>query len=65
VNYGVLLYDGNGISMNKSLAAHHYKLSADQGYAHAQFAYGVSLANGAGISINKSLAAHYYKLSAD
>jgi TPR repeat protein len=63
--YGVLLYDGDGISTNKSLAAHYYKLSADQGHAEAQFRYGVLLDRGDGITMNKSLAAHYYKLSAD
>jgi hypothetical protein len=51
--------------MNKSLAAHYFKMSADQGNAFAQLNYGFFLANGDGISMNKSLAAHYYKLSAD
>jgi TPR repeat protein len=51
--------------MNKSLAAHYYKLSADQGNARAQFNYGFMLLHGDGISMNKSLAAHYFKLSAD
>jgi TPR repeat protein len=51
--------------MNKSLAAHYYKLSADQGFANAQFNYGVCLETGSGIEMNKSLAAHYFKLAAD
>jgi hypothetical protein len=63
--YGVMLFYGDGISMNKSLAAHYFKLSADQGQADAQFNFGVMLFHGDGISMNKSLAAHYLKLSAD
>jgi TPR repeat protein len=51
--------------MNKSLAAHYFKLAADQSHARAQFNYGIMLLCGQGISINKSLAAHYFKLSAD
>jgi TPR repeat protein len=60
-----MLNNGDGILINKSLAAHYYRLSADQGIAVAQFNYGLMLNNGDGISINKSLAAHYFKLSAD
>jgi TPR repeat protein len=51
--------------MNKTLAAHYYKLSADQGDAIAQHNYGRCLDKGEGVEMNKSLAAHYYKLSAD
>jgi TPR repeat protein len=65
LNYGFLLYHGDGILMNKSLAAHYFQLSADQGDAQAQFNYGFLLYHGDGILMNKSLAAHYYKLSAD
>jgi TPR repeat protein len=60
-----MLARGEGISMNKSLAVHYYKLSADQGFAAAQYNYGFMLARGEGISMNKSLAVHYFKLSAD
>jgi TPR repeat protein len=48
--------------MDKSLAAHYYKLSADHGHAIAQFNYAVLLEAGDGIAMDKSLAAHYYKL---
>jgi TPR repeat protein len=51
--------------MDKSLAVHYYKLSADQGHPYAQFNYAVLLDTGDGIAMDKSLAAHYYKLSAD
>jgi TPR repeat protein len=60
-----MLSHGEGISMNRSYAAHYYKLSADQGYAEAQFDYGMMLSHGEGISMNRSHAAHYFKLSAD
>jgi TPR repeat protein len=60
-----MLHEGDGIPMNKSLAAHYFKLSADQGDPTSQFKYGVMLHEGDGIPMNKSLAAHYFKLSAD
>jgi TPR repeat protein len=60
-----LLAKGEGIAMNKSLAAHYFKLSADQGFAQAQLHYGLLLLTGEGITMNKSLAAYYFKLSAD
>jgi TPR repeat protein len=43
-HYAVRLADGDGIAMDKLLAAHYYKLSADQGHPDAQFSYGVLLA---------------------
>jgi TPR repeat protein len=51
--------------MDKSLAAHYFKLSADQGNAYGQCNYGVCLRDGDGVVMDKSLAAHYFKLSAD
>jgi TPR repeat protein len=54
-----------GIRTNKSLGAHYYKLSADQGNAHAQLNDGILLFEGDGIPMNKSHAAHYYTLAAD
>jgi TPR repeat protein len=51
--------------MDKSAAAHYFKLSADQGHADAQSFYGCCLSNGDGVSMDKSAAAHYFKLSAD
>jgi hypothetical protein len=47
------------------LAAHYYKLSADQGDADAQFNYGILFSNGEGLAQDKSVAAHYYQLPAD
>jgi TPR repeat protein len=63
--YAVRLLHGDGIDMNKSLAAHYFKLLADQGDSSAQCNYGLMLLRGDGIDMNKSLAAHYLKLSAD
>jgi TPR repeat protein len=60
-----MLLRGDGISMNQSLAAHYFKLSADQGEAKTQFEYGLILSCGEGISRDKSLAADYFKQSAD
>jgi hypothetical protein len=56
---------GAGVQINESLAAHYFKLSADQGNPHGQLNYGSCLMRGHGIQMNKSLAAHYFKLSAD
>jgi TPR repeat protein len=63
--YGLMLQQGNGILMNKPLAAYYYKLSADQGDARAQFKYGLLLSRGDGTLMNKSLAAQYFKHAAD
>jgi TPR repeat protein len=38
-----MLSKGEGIPMNKSLAAHYFILSADQGHADAQFRSGLML----------------------
>jgi hypothetical protein len=65
LHYAFALSDGEGVAVNKSLAAHYLKLSADQGNAHGQFRYGFSLTKGDGVAVNKGLAAHYFKLSAD
>jgi hypothetical protein len=64
-NYGVCLWNGNGIPANPSLAAQYFKLAADQGNSAAQFNYGVALSEGRGIALNHALAAHYFKLAAD
>jgi TPR repeat protein len=61
----VLIESGDGIPIDKSLAAHYFKLAADQGYAAAQTNYRTLLEDGDGIPIDRSLAAHYYKLAAD
>jgi hypothetical protein len=54
LNYCILLEIGYAIPIDKSLAAHSYKLSADQGLAAAQFNYGMILKNGYGIPIDRS-----------
>jgi TPR repeat protein len=49
--------------MKKSMAAHYYKLAADQGRTMAQFNYAVLLANGDGTPMNESMAADCFKLA--
>ena len=49
----------------RRLGAHYLKLSADQGYAPAQFRYGLCLKEGEGVPRDLSEAARYFKLSAD
>jgi TPR repeat protein len=48
-----MLESREGISMNKSLAADYYQLSADQGDTRTHFRYGFMLENGEGILMNK------------
>jgi hypothetical protein len=50
------LHRYEGIPMNKSIEAHCFKLSADQGNALAQFNYEVLVTSGDGVPMNKSLA---------
>jgi hypothetical protein len=63
--YGLCLYRGYGVSVDKRLSAHYLKLAADQGHAHGQFNYGVCLYRGDGVSVDERLSAHYLKLAAD
>jgi TPR repeat protein len=64
-HYDVVLWQGDGIPMNKSLVARYLKLSAIQGFVAAQFNSDVLLLKGNEISMNKSLAVHCFRLSAD
>jgi TPR repeat protein len=64
-NYGFLLRQGEGIPMDKSRAAHNFKLTTDQGYRIAQFHYGFLFMNGEGVPMDNSLAAHSFKLAVD
>jgi TPR repeat protein len=40
LKYGYMFYSGEDLFQNKSLAVHHYKLSADQDVAEVQLNYG-------------------------
>jgi TPR repeat protein len=51
-----LFATGDGVAMNKSLAAHDFKLSVEQGNACAQNGHAVCLENGDGVAMNKALA---------
>jgi TPR repeat protein len=59
------LENGRGVAKDLGLAAHFYKLSADQGNANAQLRYGFCLENGIGVAQNLGLATDFYKLAAD
>jgi hypothetical protein len=50
---------------NRSRAAHHFKLSADQGFVDAQRKYGHLLMSGDGVRQNEALGAQWLKLAAD
>lgn len=49
-------YHGNGVAVNKQMAAHWFKKSALAGIAEAQFAYGMLLLSGDGVDIDKPVA---------
>jgi TPR repeat protein len=59
-----MLFLSDGIEMNKTLAASHSKLAADQGHADAEFNFAESLLWGDGVEMNTSQATHNYKFSA-
>jgi hypothetical protein len=60
-----MLARGEGISMNKSLAAHYLKLAADQGFANAQWYYGDCLLSGVGTETNFQVGIEYLRCAAD
>jgi TPR repeat protein len=63
--YSCLLRRGDGVDVDRSLAAHYVKLSADQRHAKTQCIYGYLLVTGDGFATDKSLGAQYLKLSVD
>jgi TPR repeat protein len=60
-----MLSQDEGISMNKSLEVHDYKLSADQGLANAQWCYADCLFSGIGIETNFQVGIEYLRRAAD
>jgi TPR repeat protein len=56
---------GDGVPESRSLAAHYFKLAADQGHPGPQYLLRTMLFDRDGIALNKSIAAHYFKLVAD
>jgi TPR repeat protein len=65
LSYDVMLHQGDGIPVNRTLAAHYLKLSADQDTSEAQYRYGLCLIDGGGVEANQWLEAYYFKLAAD
>jgi hypothetical protein len=64
-NYGLQLYETDGISMNHSHAAYYVRLAADQGHMNAQIVIARMLQKGCEIKMNRSKAVHYLKQAAD
>ncbi|KAK8890602.1 hypothetical protein M9Y10_035381 [Tritrichomonas musculus] len=60
--YGMMLYEGRGIPMNKKEAGKYLKMAADAGYANAMKDYSYMLSNGDGIPIDKKEAKRYSEL---
>jgi TPR repeat protein len=48
-NFGGMVFHADGLLMNKSLAAHYFRLSADHGNAMALFNFSAMLFHSAGI----------------
>jgi TPR repeat protein len=64
-NYGVLLATGNGIQMNKSLAAHYFRLSADDGLSEAQYRYAQIPIDGVEAEKNERVGIAYLRRAAN
>lgn len=62
---GVILDRGLGVTRDLSKAAAWYRLSAEQGYARAQFNIAVMYAKGEGVPQDLEQAAKWYRLAAD
>jgi TPR repeat protein len=65
LNYGQLLDEGDGILMNKSLAAHYFKSSANQGFISGQLHFATLLREGKVIKKNITISVHYFKPATD
>lgn len=61
---GVMCFRGEGrLNKNPAEAARLYRLSADMGYAPAQYCYSACLYNGQGVQRNPQLAEQYWRLA--
>ena len=69
VNYGVCLWEGNGVPQNMDKAEEYLKKAVDQGNGAGQYYYALFLEkNDRGQELDDAIReqiAHYYKLSAD
>ena len=61
-NYGVMLYNGIGVNLNKKEAAKYFKMAADEGDVSGMRNYAIMLENGEGMKANKREAARIFKL---
>jgi TPR repeat protein len=60
------MYDrGRGVVQNYEQAIHYYTLSAEHGFARAQFNLGLMYQNGRGVNKNQEKAFHYFRLAAE
>lgn len=63
--FAMILYQGDGVSVNKKEAANYFKKAADNGVSTAMFCYAEMIHNGEDFDENRPEAARYYKLVAD
>jgi hypothetical protein len=64
-NYGLILYKGEGVSIDFKGAAYYFKLAADQSLAEAQDCYSICLITGDTVHRNLAGAFRYLKLSVE
>ena len=64
-NYGLTLYNGQGIAKNIYTATKYFKMAAEQRYAEGMHHYGHALENGIGVDQDLQEAARYYKMASD
>ena len=58
---GVMLWRGQGVAQNKSVAANLYRKAADMGYAPAQYNYAACLLAGQGVRKNQAEGMRYWE----
>ncbi|KAK8845724.1 hypothetical protein M9Y10_020642 [Tritrichomonas musculus] len=64
-DYGLKLYQGKGVPVDKKAAAKYLQMAIEKDSYDAMFLYGQMLENGDGISPDPSKAIEYYKIAAD
>ena len=60
-----MYFNGDGVETNRLEAAKWYRMSAEQGFAEAQYNLGMMYYNGDGVETNKLEAAKWYRKAAD
>lgn len=65
LKYGSVLYNGEGVPVDKTAALDFYRKAIETENPEALNEYGIMLENGIGIDSNKEEAIEFYKMAAD